>query len=58
MVKICLPVQERRVQSLGQEDPLQKEMADCQFSILDWGIPWIEMPSGLSSILDWKPSGL
>ena len=58
MVKICLSVQERRVQSLGQEDPLQKEMADCHFSILDWGIPWIEKPSGLSSILDGKPSGL
>ena len=47
MVKVCLPMQETRVQSQCEEDALQKEMADCLSSILDWGIPWIEKPSGL-----------
>ena len=38
MVK-CLPtMQETRVQSLGQEDPLEKEMA-AHSSILAWKIP-------------------
>ena len=32
-----------QVQSLGQEDPLEKEMATC-FSILSWKIPWTEDP--------------
>ena len=35
--------QEMYVQSLGQEDPLEKEMATC-FSILSWKIPWTEEP--------------
>ena len=34
-------MQETRVQSLGQEDPLQKEMA-THSSILTWEIPWSE----------------
>ena len=34
-------MQERRVQSLGQEDPLEKEMA-IHTSILAWDIPWAE----------------
>ena len=34
-------VQETRVQSLGQEDPMEKEIA-THFSILVWRIPWIE----------------
>ena len=34
-------MQERWVQSLGQEDPLEKEMA-THSSILAWKIPWIE----------------
>ena len=42
-------VQEIRVQFLGQEDPLEKEMA-THFSILAWGIPWIKEPSGLQSM--------
>ena len=43
MVK-CLPtMQETRVQSLGQEDPLEKEMA-THSSILAWRIPWTEEP--------------
>ena len=44
--RICLPVQERLVQSLGLEDPLQKEMA-THSSILTWEIPWTEMPGSL-----------
>ena len=37
------------VQSLGQEDPLEKEMA-THSSILAWEIPWTEEPRGLSSM--------
>ena len=37
--RICLLVQETRVQSLGWEDPLEKEMA-THSRILDWRIPW------------------
>ena len=45
-----LPVmQEIRVQSLGQEDPLEKEMADNS-SVLAWKIPWTEKPRGLQSL--------
>ena len=36
------------VRSLGQEDPLEKEMA-THFSILAWEIPWMEEPGGLQS---------
>ena len=46
MVK-CLPVlREIQVQSLGWEDPLEKEMA-THSSILAWRIPWIEEPGRL-----------
>ena len=38
-------MQEMRVQSLGQEDPLEKEMA-THSSILAWEIPWTEEPGG------------
>ena len=38
--------QEIRVQSLGQEDPLEEEMATHP-SILVWEIPWVEEPGGL-----------
>ena len=34
------------VQSLGQEDPLEEEMATCS-SFLAWKIPWTEEPCGL-----------
>ena len=34
------------IQSLGQEDPLEKEMA-THSSILAWKIPWMEEPGGL-----------
>ena len=40
-------MQERQVQSLGQEDPLEKKMA-THFSILEGRIPWTEEPGGLS----------
>ena len=49
---ICLPVQERQVtevQSLGQEEPLEEEMA-THSSILVWKIPWKKEPDGLQSI--------
>jgi len=39
----CLPMQETPVQSLGWQDPLEKEMA-THFSILAWQIPWTEEP--------------
>ena len=40
--------QETRVQALGQEDPLEKEMA-THSSILAWRIPWTEESGGLLS---------
>ena len=40
---------EARVRFLGQEDPLEKEIA-TQSSILAWGIPWTEEPGGLQSM--------
>ena len=42
-------VQETQVQSLGQEDPLEKEMATYS-SILAWKIPETEEPGRLQSI--------
>ena len=39
------------VQSLGQEDPLEKEMA-THFSIHAWRIPWTEEPYGLCDPMD------
>ena len=39
-------MQERQVQSLGQEDPLEEEMA-THSSILNWRILWAEEPGGL-----------
>ena len=41
--------QETRVQSLGGEDPLEKEMA-AHSSILAWKIPWMEKPGRLQSM--------
>ena len=46
MVKILPAMQETWVQSLGQEDPMEKEMA-THSSILAWRIPWTEKPGGL-----------
>ena len=46
----CLPaMRETRVRSLGQEDPLEKEMA-THSSILPWKIPSMEEPDGLQSM--------
>ena len=45
----CLPeIQATWVRSLGQEDPLEKEMA-THSSILAWRIPWMEDPGRLQS---------
>ena len=48
MVKNRLPGQEMRVRSLGQEDPLEKEMA-TYYSILAWDVPFTEKPDRLQS---------
>ena len=42
-------MQETRVRFLGQEDPLEEEMA-AHSSILAWKIPWAEEPGGLQSM--------
>ena len=42
-------MQETWVRSLGQEDPLEKEMA-THSSILAWRIPWTEEPGRLQSM--------
>ena len=42
-------MQETWVQSPGQEDSLEKEMA-THFSILAWKTPWTEEPNGLQSM--------
>ena len=49
MVKNPPAVQETWVRSLGQEDPLEKDVAPHS-SILAWRIPWTEEPSGLQSM--------
>ena len=46
MVKNLPAMKETWVQSLGREDPLEKEMAS-HFSILTCRIPWAEEPDGL-----------
>ena len=43
------PPANARVQSLGREDPLEKEIA-THSSILAWGIPWTEEPGRLQSM--------
>ena len=43
MVKNLPAMWDTRVQSLDQEDPLEKGLA-IQSSILAWGIPWTEEP--------------
>ena len=48
-VKNLLATQETQVQSLGQEDLLEKGMA-THSSILIWRIPWTEKPGGLQSM--------
>ena len=49
MVKHLSTVWETRVQSLGREDLLEKEMA-THYSILAWKIPWTEEPGALQSM--------
>ena len=49
MVKRLPAVRETRVQSLGWEDPLEKEMA-IHSSTLAWKIPWTEELGGLQSM--------
>ena len=49
MVKNLPVMQETWVRSLGQEDPLEKEMATPS-SILAWRITWTEGPDGLQSM--------
>ena len=48
-VKNLPAMQETRVQSLGQEDPLEKGMA-THSSVLAWEIPWTEEPGGLQFV--------
>ena len=47
-VKHMSAIQETQVQSLGWEDPLEKEMA-AHSSSLAWKIPWTEKPGRLLS---------
>ena len=49
MVKDLPTMWETRVQSLGQEDLLEKEMA-THSSILAWRMPWMEEPGRLQSM--------
>ena len=49
MVRNLPAIQETSVQSLGQEDPLEEEMA-THSSILAWRIPWTEEPDRLQSV--------
>ena len=48
-VKRLPAMRETRVQSLGQEDPLEKEMA-THSTTLAWKIPWMEEPGRLQSM--------
>jgi len=49
MVKNVPAVKETQVQSMGWEDPMEKEMAPHS-SILAWEIPWTEEPGKLRSM--------
>ena len=49
MVENLPAMQETWIQSLGQEGPLEKEMAGHS-SILAWRIPWTEEPGWLQSM--------
>ena len=49
MIKHLPTMGETRVQSLGQEDPLEEEMATHSI-ILAWEIPWTEEPGRLQSM--------
>ena len=49
MVKSLPPMRETRVQDLGWEDPLEKEMA-AHSSTIAWKIPWTEEPGRQQSV--------
>ena len=49
MLKHPPSMQETWVRSVGQEDPLEKEMA-THSSVLAWKIPWMEEPGRLQSM--------
>ena len=49
MVKHLSTMRETQVRSLGQEDPLEKEMA-IHSSTIAWKIPWTEEPGRLQSM--------
>ena len=48
VVKNLPAKQEMQIRSLGQEEPLEEEMA-THSSVLAWEIPWTEGPGGLQS---------
>ena len=54
MVKHLPTMRETQVQSLGQEDLLEKEMA-THSSTLAWKIPWTEKPGRLQSMGSQRP---
>ena len=56
IVKNLPTMQETQIQSLAQEDPLEKVMT-TQSSILVWEIPWTEEPSGLYT-MGWHESDI
>ena len=49
MVENFPAMQETQVQSLGQEDPLEEEMA-THSRVLAWRFPWTEEPGRLQSM--------
>ena len=49
MVKRLSTMKEIQVRSLGQEDPLEKEMA-THSSTIAWKMPWLEEPDRLQSM--------
>ena len=53
MVKRLPAMRETQVQPLGQENPLEKEMA-THSSTHAWKIPWMEKPGGLQSMRSQK----
>ena len=57
MVKRLPTVRETQVQSLGREDPLEKEMA-IRSSILAWRIPWTEEEPGRLQSMGFQESDM
>ena len=55
MVKNLPTMPQMQAGSLGQEDPLEKEMA-THSNILAWEIPWTEEPGGLET-MGWQRVG-